>query len=152
MNGRSTGTSRFRSHLATLALRVHEPGGMKNAFRSPLGLASLVSLPILAAACGTDSAPAGDDPPPDPTPHVATYWQDVEPIFYTNCQSCHTAGGIAPFAIDDPDAAIAFAPLIRDQTASRTCTRIRSTPSRRGSTAACSSVIPAIRSRTSSPS
>lgn len=79
-----------------------------------------VALCLLVAACGTDAVPSTQDPPGDPPadPPV-TYWQDVEPIFYTNCQSCHTAGGIAPFAIDDPDTAIAFAPLIAEQTASR---------------------------------
>jgi len=70
----------------------------------------------LVAGCGTDSAPTGDDdasPPP-------TYWQDVEPLFYTNCKSCHTAGGIGPFAIDDPAAAIAYAPLIAAQVSAKT--------------------------------
>ena len=75
---------------------------------------------LLLVACGTDAVPTGPtDPTPDPTPRTTTYWQDVEPIFYTHCQSCHVAGGIAPFAIDDPEVAIAFAPLIAEQTASR---------------------------------
>ncbi len=79
------------------------------------------SLLVLLAACGTDAAPPDDDIPQDPPPDstAVTYWQDVEPIFYTNCANCHTAGGIAPFAIDDPDTAIAFAPLIAEQTAAR---------------------------------
>ena len=74
---------------------------------------------LLLAACGSDAVPGEETPTPDPTPRTTTYWQDVEPIFYTNCQSCHVAGGIAPFAIDDPELAIAFAPLIAEQTASR---------------------------------
>lgn len=68
-----------------------------------------LSLLILLAACGADTA--GDD-----EPAAVTYWQDVEPIFYTNCQSCHTAGGIGPFAIDDPETAMAYAPRIAVET------------------------------------
>ncbi len=68
---------------------------------------------LVLAACGTDTAA------PEPEPVAATYWQDVEPIFQTNCVDCHTAGGIGPFALDDPDAAAAYAPAIAVQTASR---------------------------------
>lgn len=77
---------------------------------------SLIVAPLIAlTACGTDAATTE----PDPVPAATTYWQDVEPIFYTNCASCHTTGGIAPFAIDDPATAVAFAPQIVAQTAAR---------------------------------
>jgi copper type II ascorbate-dependent monooxygenase-like protein len=73
----------------------------------------------MLVACGTDSAtPPGDDAPPPP-PTAPTYYQDVEPIFATNCATCHTTGGIAPFAIDDPDTAVQYAPLIVTETAAR---------------------------------
>jgi len=72
-------------------------------------------LLCLLAACGTDSAP----PPGDDAPTAPTYYQDVEPIFATNCATCHTTGGIAPFAIDDPVAAATYAPLIATETAAR---------------------------------
>lgn len=78
-------------------------------------LASLCWL--LLAACGTDAV--APEPEPEPQPLAPTYWQHVEPIFYTNCVTCHTEGGIGPFAIDDPDTAIAFAAAIAEQTASR---------------------------------
>src|SRR5689334_19112475 len=80
-------------------------------------LALLAPLAPLLAACGTDAAP---DPGPSPPPAAApTYWQDVEPIFATNCVTCHTAGAIGPFAIDDPDTAASFAPQIAAETAAR---------------------------------
>ncbi|HEY0194449.1 MAG TPA: c-type cytochrome [Kofleriaceae bacterium] len=82
-------------------------------------ITSLILPGIVAAtaACGADQAEA---PPPDSTMAAAvTYWQDVEPIFYTNCQSCHTAGGIGPFAIDDPDTAAAYASRIVTETAAK---------------------------------
>jgi hypothetical protein len=76
-----------------------------------------LSLSILVlAACGTDHAMMGDDTQP---PGAVTYWQDVEPIFYTNCQSCHTAGGIGPFAIDDPTTAASYAPKISSEVQSK---------------------------------
>ena len=58
----------------------------------------------LAAGCGEEL-----DSPEDTTP---TYYRDVAPIFHEHCGTCHTAGGIAPFATDDPEAAVAFAPAI----------------------------------------
>lgn len=88
---------------------MHDTAAMK-----ALRFASLI-LPVVAA-CGADQAA---DPPPDMTSSAVTYWQDVEPIFYTNCQSCHTAGGIGPFAIDDPDTAAAYASRIVTETAAR---------------------------------
>src|SRR6478735_3364183 len=30
-----------------------------------------------------------------------TWWRDVKPIVETNCLRCHTAGGIAPFSLED---------------------------------------------------
>ncbi len=84
---------------------------------TPLLLLSLALAPLapLAAACGTDTAPD-----PDPGPATGpTYWQDVEPIFATNCVSCHTAGDIGPFPIDDPATASSYATLIAAETAAR---------------------------------
>ncbi|MEO7733773.1 MAG: hypothetical protein ABIY55_22605 [Kofleriaceae bacterium] len=69
-----------------------------------LSILTLVPTLIpLWAACGTDVA---DPPPTTQVESKVTYWQDVEPIFYTNCASCHTAGGIGPFPIDDPEIAM----------------------------------------------
>jgi Copper type II ascorbate-dependent monooxygenase, C-terminal domain len=44
----------------------------------------------------------------------------VQPILYTHCSSCHTEGGIAPFALDDPSAVTAMAGLIAKEVAART--------------------------------
>ncbi len=48
---------------------------------------------------GTGDTPTGDDPT-----GVAvgpTYWQDVAPIFFASCVSCHQNGGIGPFKLDN---------------------------------------------------
>jgi mono/diheme cytochrome c family protein len=90
---------------------------MKPTSLRSLSLSLSLALAPLLAACGTDTVP---DPDPAPSPAAApTYWQDVEPIFATNCVTCHTAGAIGPFAIDDPDTAASFAPQIAAETAAR---------------------------------
>ncbi|KIG13706.1 conserved hypothetical protein-putative thiol-disulfide isomerase or thioredoxin [Enhygromyxa salina] len=40
---------------------------------------------------------------------AATYWQEVAPIYYDSCVSCHREGGIGPFVLDDYDSAAAWA-------------------------------------------
>ncbi|HEX2864467.1 MAG TPA: hypothetical protein VHN99_07850 [Deinococcales bacterium] len=67
----------FRSWLALAALTVS-------------GLLALVSLP---GAPGARSAAA------------PTYWADVRPLLAEHCVTCHSPGGIAPFALDTPQAA-----------------------------------------------
>lgn len=61
----------------------------------------LLSL-LALAACGSDTAPGPDGNTVVPR---ATWYQDVGPIMATHCMSCHQAGGIAPFALTDYDAA-----------------------------------------------
>ena len=60
-----------------------------------LALALLVTL----AACQ----------PPGPT-----YHQDLKPLLDARCVNCHVSGGIAPFALDTWEAAVAKAPAIAD--------------------------------------
>jgi mono/diheme cytochrome c family protein len=102
---------RARLTRIAVALAVHSTGAMK------LTALLLSSISMLAIACGTDTGPG--DPGPDPTGAAPTYWQHVEPIFATNCVTCHTAGAIGPFAIDDPDTAAGFATRIAEETAAR---------------------------------
>jgi hypothetical protein len=40
---------------------------------------------------------------------AATYWQQVAPIYYDSCVSCHREGGVGPFALDDYPSAAAWA-------------------------------------------
>jgi hypothetical protein len=41
--------------------------------------------------------------------YVPTYYRDVQPILDKNCGGCHVAGGIAPFALDNPKDAAKYA-------------------------------------------
>lgn len=50
--------------------------------------------------------------------YVPTYYVDVVPILEKNCTSCHTAGGIAPFALDNPKDAMQWAARITQVTKS----------------------------------
>ena len=49
-----------------------------------------------------------------------TFHRDVEPILQASCQSCHRAGGIAPFSLVTYDDAKTAAALIASTTAART--------------------------------
>lgn len=48
-----------------------------------------------------------------------TYYKDVLPITQVSCNGCHTAGGIAPFALDSYAAASLKAPLMADAVANK---------------------------------
>ncbi len=60
------------------------------------------ALLLVATGCGDDS----ETPP---TEEAKTFWQDVAPIYFDNCVSCHQEGGIAPFALDNYEDAETFA-------------------------------------------
>jgi mono/diheme cytochrome c family protein len=49
---------------------------------------------------------------------VPSYYVDAQPILEQNCNSCHTAGGIAPFALDNPKDAVKWATRIAQVTKS----------------------------------
>jgi hypothetical protein len=50
--------------------------------------------------------------------YVPSYYVDVAPILQKNCVSCHVAGGIAPFALDNPKDAVQWAERIAQVTQS----------------------------------
>jgi mono/diheme cytochrome c family protein len=50
--------------------------------------------------------------------YVPTYYVDVQPILEKNCLTCHVAGGIAPFALDNPKDAVYWSKTIAEVTTS----------------------------------
>jgi hypothetical protein len=78
-------------------------------------------------APGSGANPQGSDSPrgSDPAPvtgvlaSVPTFYQDVAPIFSAKCMGCHQDGGVAPFSLDDYEAARVRGALIADYTESR---------------------------------
>jgi mono/diheme cytochrome c family protein len=48
--------------------------------------------------------------------YVPTYYVDVQPILEKHCVSCHVAGGIAPFALDNPKDAVQWSERIAEVT------------------------------------
>jgi hypothetical protein len=62
-----------------------------------------LALSCFVLACGT----------PKPT---ITYYKDVLPITQTSCNTCHVAGGIAPFALDTYSAARPMAKAMAEST------------------------------------
>lgn len=67
-----------------------------------------------ASGTGASGTGAGG---PGATP---TYYENVAPILYQNCVSCHVEGGVGPFALIDYQSAVTAAGAIRAATASRT--------------------------------
>lgn len=75
--------------------------------------ASLVvpaALATLGLVGGCFSSPADDAAP------KVTYHKDVEPLLQSHCLSCHSQGGIAPFALGTYQAAKAYASTIASVT------------------------------------
>lgn len=100
-------------------------------FGSGLVLWVSVSMSVLAgvAACGTGdvSIPEGSDsksaPPATPDPAAAsggpTFHKDVKPVLEAHCQKCHTAGGLAPFALVTYEDAKVRSPAMVSETAAK---------------------------------
>lgn len=47
-----------------------------------------------------------------PSQNPQTYYDHVGPILQANCVGCHTAGGVGPFPLDNPEWAVRMAPAI----------------------------------------
>ena len=74
------------------------------------------SLLVLTSACREDDDPdsvgdtdgtadtdgeSGGDGADDTGTAAVTFWDDVAPIYFDNCVTCHREGGIAPFSLDN---------------------------------------------------
>ena len=49
-----------------------------------------------------------------------TFFRDVQPLLEQKCLACHIDGGIAPFALDDPDTVVAMADFLASSVEART--------------------------------
>ena len=78
-------------------------------FLSTLGSLSIIGLSVVTAM-GTHTLAQKS--------YVPTYYVDVKPILEKNCTTCHTTGGIAPFALDNPTDAVKWADRIAQVTKS----------------------------------
>jgi hypothetical protein len=81
-----------------------------------------VAVLSLGACASDDETPAADlplDPAVTPAGVTPTFYQDVGPIFSAKCMGCHQEDGVAPFALNDYQAAKARGQQIADYTASR---------------------------------
>lgn len=68
---------------------------------------ALLGWALAAAACTAESMPPIEVVSTEPE-----YYRDVKPILEARCVSCHQEGGLAPFALDDPELAKVYAPMI----------------------------------------
>ncbi len=88
-------------------------------------------ITVALVACGDDEAGTETDAA-DTTGEVSEssagtgepagvrYWQDVAPIYFERCGSCHSEGGIAPFRLDNYADAVTWAEASRLATEART--------------------------------
>lgn len=79
------------------------------------------ALFLLLPACTSDAndddagetgmSESGSEGSGEPTGAEAgpTYWQEVAPIYFANCVTCHQPGGIAPFRLDTAEDAATWA-------------------------------------------
>jgi hypothetical protein len=68
------------------------------------------TVPVDESSDTTDGTETGDGDGDGDALAATTYWQDVAPIYYETCVSCHRDGGIGPFPLDDYASAAAWAP------------------------------------------
>jgi len=75
--------------------------------------ASSILLPLLAA-CGDAAGPTPEGTADSGTADVeaVTWHQDIAPVVVENCAACHTAGGLAPFELDQYATASSLAQAI----------------------------------------
>jgi mono/diheme cytochrome c family protein len=74
-------------------------------------------------ACADDTSSADDAAEGDSegqAPRQVTYYDDALPVFAQHCNSCHTADGLGPFALDEPEVAAQWAPAVLAAIESRT--------------------------------
>jgi hypothetical protein len=69
------------------------------------------AMTMLLLGCGVvPSAPPAPDT--SETPKTTSYLRDVQPLVERSCKSCHTAGGVAPLALDTPEQVTALGPAL----------------------------------------
>jgi hypothetical protein len=49
---------------------------------------------------------------PNPSGKNTSYLRDIQPLIERSCKTCHTAGGVAPLALDTPEQVITLAPAL----------------------------------------
>ncbi|MEO7998814.1 MAG: cytochrome c [Gemmatimonadaceae bacterium] len=87
-----------------------KPRRLTSFIRASLFAGAAVVLPVAFIAQGPQSLNANNADP--------TFAEDVAPILYKNCTSCHHTGGLGPFSLVEYDSAKANLSDIRDAVAS----------------------------------
>ena len=69
----------------------------------PTSIALILTAAASLTACQSTSGSEGEDEgsEEDGGSELRTYWDDVAPIHFDNCVSCHREGGIGPFRLDE---------------------------------------------------
>ncbi len=73
-----------------------------------------------SASTDTDANTTGETETDTGIADGPTFWDDVAPIYFERCVSCHKPGGVGPFALDTYGAAQTWGPASAAATAART--------------------------------
>ena len=76
------------------------------------GLSAVVALLLLMTAAAPGEAQDSGD-------GQVTWTEDVAPIVYESCVSCHRPGSIAPMSLETYELARPYAPLIKERVSER---------------------------------
>jgi len=80
----------------------------------------LVHVLGVFALLGACQDPAGNaETPAAASAPAVTYYRDIKPIIDAKCAQCHVTGGVAPFALTDPQEVVERAATIKAYTASK---------------------------------
>lgn len=79
----------------------------------------LASLGLLACSSSDGTTPEQNNPDSGTTGAALTYHEHAEIILQNNCQSCHRAGGIAPFPLTTYAEVKKWAALVKEKIADR---------------------------------
>lgn len=91
--------------------RCYTPAAMQRFSLRPSSLALILTAAASLTACQSNGGSEGEDgnSEEDGGSELRTYWDDVAPIYFDNCVTCHREGGIGPFRLDEYESAKSWA-------------------------------------------
>lgn len=92
---------------------------MKFVKRSNFTMALSCSVLLSVAACSSNDKSNNNDNQTQTTLDTVTYNSDVAAIMNDSCVSCHAAGGIAPFSLENYESVAAYASVIKSSVQNR---------------------------------
>lgn len=106
----------FGRFLACGAKEMIMDGWVRGIWLTAIAVSMSVGGAVVAVGAKTDKT---DKKPTGPKPAAVTYAKDIAPIIQKNCLTCHRAGEVAPFALENYKQAAAKAQMLKLVTTKR---------------------------------